>query len=275
MKKLDGKVAVVTGAAMGMGKCIAGMLMAEGCKVALLDMNPDRLAETRQALSELGTCRDFVCDISDRGAVYETASKIRSEMGRVSILVNNAGIVKAGTLLSLEDEVIEKILDVNLSALFWTCKAFLPDMVDQGQGHIVNMASAGGILAIPNLTAYCASKFGVIGFSDALRQEMAKIRVDVGVTYVCPNTVNTGMFDGARMVAGTSLLSAENVATQVVKAIRRNRAMVAIPGFPIKFITPLTKILMPIRLMDRMNRALGMWTANDTWTGRQTKDKGV
>ncbi len=268
-------MAVVTGAAMGMGKCIAGMLLSEGCAVALLDVNETLLSETREDLSELGTCQAFVCDVSDRGAVYETASKIRNEMGRVAVLVNNAGIVKAGDLQQLEDETIEKILNVNLTAVFWTCKAFLPDMIDQGQGHIVNMASAGGILAIPGLTAYCASKFGVIGFSDALRQEMAKHQAHIGVTFVCPNTVNTGMFDGSKMVTGTSLLSAENVAAQVIKAIKKNRAMVAVPNVPVKFLTPLTKLIMPIKLMDLMNRALGMWTANDTWTGRTAEKKGV
>ncbi len=266
---------MVTGAAMGMGKCIAGMLLGEGCKVALLDVNPQTLAETKAAFSELGPCEAFVCDVSDRQAVYATAKAVKASLGEVSILINNAGIVRAGALLDLEDTAIEKMININLTAMFWTCKAYLPDMVARNEGHVVNMASAGGILAIPNLSAYCASKFGVIGLSDALRQEMAKNKTKVGVTYVCPNTVNTGMFDGSKMVAGTVLLQAENVAAEIIKAIKKNRAMVAVPNLPVKIATPLTKLLLPIKLMDLLNRLLGMWGANDTWTGRKTAEKGA
>ncbi|MFZ5572927.1 MAG: SDR family oxidoreductase [Thermodesulfobacteriota bacterium] len=275
MKRLNGKTAVVTGAAMGMGRCIAGMLMGEGCKVALLDVNRKALDETREAFKDLGHCEGFVCDVSDREAVYATAASVRNALGPVSVLVNNAGIVRARELLELDDAAIEKTININLTSMFWTCKAYLPDMISRNEGHVVNMASAGGILAIPNLSAYCASKFGVIGFSDALRQEMSKKKTNVGVTFVCPNTVNTGMFDGSKMVAGTTLLSAEKVAAEVIKAIKKNKAMVAVPNIPVKIMTPLSKLLMPIKIMDLMNRMLGMWKANDTWTGRNTSEKGA
>ncbi len=274
MKNLEGKVAVVTGAAAGMGKAIAGMLMAEGCKVALLDVNKSELDKTTAELKETGTCESFVCDISDRIAVYETASLVKKKLGMVAVLINNAGIVKAKALLELEDDAIQKTIDVNLTSMFWTCKAYLPDMIDQHEGHVVNIASAGGLLAIPNLSAYCASKSGVIGFTDAARQEMSKMNANVGFTYVCPNTVGTGMFEGSKMVAGTELLSPESVAAQVIKAIKKNTPMVALPNLPVKVITPLVKWLLPIRAMDLVNKTLGMWDANDSWKGHASK-KGV
>ncbi|BBO78136.1 hypothetical protein DSCW_55530 [Desulfosarcina widdelii] len=266
--KLNAKLAVVTGAAMGMGKCVSRLLLEAGCEVALVDVNADALSATADELSALGVCRPYTCDISERKAVYELAQTIKKEMGTVSILVNNAGIVKAAPLDELPDETIEKILTVNLTAQFWTCKAFLPAMVAQNSGHVVNVASAGGILALPNLSAYCASKFGVVGLTDALRQEMKKRKCNVGFTAVCPNTVGTGMFAGSKMVAGTRLLDPEVVAVKIVAGIRKNKAMVAIPSLPVKILTPLTKVLLPISLMDRLNQALGMWRANDTWTGR-------
>lgn len=275
MKQLSGKVAVVTGAAMGMGRCLTAMLLAEGCRVAMLDVSQENLEKTSRDFAELGTTETFVCDVSDRQAVYDTARAVKEKMGTVSILVNNAGIVRAAELTELPDDIIDKMLAVNLSAMFWTCKAYLPDMIAQNEGHILNFASAGGILAIPNLSAYCASKFGVIGFSDALRQEMVKKKTNVGVSYICPNTVNTGMFDGSKMVAGTKLLTAENVATAALAAIKKNKAMVAVPNLPVKFATPLTKLLLPIKVMDFLNRMLGMWTANDTWTGRKPQEKGA
>lgn len=269
MKHLKGAVALVTGAAMGMGKQLAGMLLDEGCRVVLVDVNGAALEKTARELSKNGDARPYCCDISDREAIYRLRDETEKTLGTVSILVNNAGIVHAGGLLETDDAVIQKILDVNLTAMFWTCKAFLPGMIAQDQGHVVNFASAGGILALPNLSAYCASKFGVIGLTDALRQEMRRLKANIGFTHVCPNTVNTGMFEGARMVAGTRMLTPEKVTRKVVAAIRRNRPMVAVPALPVRFLTPLTKLLLPIRAMDGLNRMLGMWAANDTWTGRQ------
>lgn len=269
MKTIRGHVALVTGAAMGMGRSLSERLLREGAAVALVDINPRALAEADRDLSQQGSCKAYRCDISDRQAVEDLAKQVEKDLGVVTILVNNAGIVKAAPLLELDPQTIERTIAVNLTALFWTCKAFLPAMVRRKEGHVCNFASAGGILAIPNLSAYCASKFGVIGFSDALRQEMRKAKTRVGVTVVCPNTVNTGMFAGSKMVAGTKMLTADDVTAKVVLAIKRNQAMVAVPSLPVKFLTPLTKVLLPIKAMDWLNAALGMADANDTWTGRK------
>jgi all-trans-retinol dehydrogenase (NAD+) len=269
MKNLKGKTALVTGAAMGMGRSLSEQLLLEGCTLALVDVNKQALELTAQELSKLGKCSSYVCDISNREAVYKLAKQVEKELGSVSILVNNAGIVKAKALLDLEDDAIEKTININLTSMFWTCKAFLPEMVKRREGHVVNFASAGGILAIPNLSAYCASKFGVIGFTDAVRQEMNVLKSNVGFTVVCPNTVNTGMFAGSKMVAGTKMLTADEVAYKVLVAIKKNQAMVAVPSIPVKILTPLTKVMLPIKVMDWMNDMLGMAHANDTWTGRQ------
>lgn len=268
MKDLKGKVALVTGAAMGMGRSLSEDLLQEGCRVVLVDVNEPELVKTKKELSKLGQCAHYICDISDRKEVYQLAGKVAMEFGDVDILVNNAGIVKAQELLDLPDETIEKTINVNLTAQFWTCKAFLPSMIKKGQGHIVNFASAGGILALPTLSAYCASKFGVVGFSDALRQEMKKHKYNIGITYVCPNTVNTGMFEGSKMVAGTKMLTASSVTKKVIKAIKNNQAMVAAPSFPVKILTPLTKVLLSNNAMDWLNKVMGMSTCNDSWKGR-------
>jgi all-trans-retinol dehydrogenase (NAD+) len=268
MKNLKGRIALVTGAAMGMGRSLSEDFLREGCAVALVDVNGSALAEAQTELSKTGKCAAFVCDISDREAVYALARRVEKEFGPVDILVNNAGIVKAREFLDLSDDDIEKTIRINLTAQFWTCKAFLPSMIQRGGGHIVNFASAGGILSLPNLSAYCASKFGVVGFSDALRQEMKKHKYPIGVTYVCPNTVNTGMFEGSKMVAGTRILSASDVTRKVIRAIKSNQAMVAVPGFPLKILTPLTKVFLSIRAMDWLNTIMGMATCNDSWRGR-------
>jgi len=268
MKSFSGKLAVVTGAAMGMGKMLSSMLLDEGCRVALVDINEASLDATQKLLSEKGECSAFVCDISDSTSVYSMADSIRDQMGGVDILINNAGIVIAKPLLDLNEGEIDKMIQVNLTAQFWLTRAFLPNMIEMNSGHIVNVASAGGILAIPNLSAYCASKFGVIGFSDAVRQEIKRKKLNIGLTVVCPNTVNTGMFTGAKMVTGTKLLTSENVCRQIIKGIKGNKPMVAIPSFSVKIITPLMKALLPTRTMDWLNKVLGMWDANDQTVGR-------
>ncbi len=268
MKHLSGKVAVVTGAAMGMGKCISELLLKEGCKVALIDINRDILKKTQSELSSSGFCESYVCNISEPAEVSSLAMKIEKSMGTVSVLVNNAGIVVAKGLLEMDEIQIKKILDVNLASMFWTTKAFLPGMISHDEGHVVNIASAGGILALPNLAAYCASKFGVIGFTDSLRQEMKKNKHQIGFTYVCPNTVGTGMFEGSKMATGTRELNPREVSKKIIKSIKKNQAALAIPSIPIKFLTPLSKLILPINVMDFLNRLLGLWRINDSWKGR-------
>ncbi|MBI9102156.1 MAG: SDR family NAD(P)-dependent oxidoreductase [Spirochaetales bacterium] len=268
MKNFNGKVALVTGAARGMGRAMASLLLEEGCKVVLVDLDEKALRDTEKALSSMGDCRGFLCDITKTESVTQLAEDIKDEFGNVSILINNAGIVRAAPILELEERDVRLMFEVNLISLFRTCRIFLPQIIEAGDGHIVNMASAGGILAIPNLSAYSATKFGVIGFSDTLRQEMKKEDYNIGVTYVCPNTVNTGMFNGSSMVKGTAMLTPENVAKRVIHAIRKNKPLCAVPMFSLRIAIPLLKVFLPINGMDRLNRNLGIWTINDTWKGR-------
>lgn len=132
---------------MGMGRTLSEDFLREGCAVALVDVKGPALAEAQAELAQTGKCAAFVCDISDGEAVYALARRVEKEFGPVDIPVNNAGIVQARELLDLSDDDIEKTLRINLTAQFWTCKAFLPSMIQRGSGHIVNFASAGGILA--------------------------------------------------------------------------------------------------------------------------------
>lgn len=271
MKTLKNRTAVVTGAAMGLGRILSRMLLENGCRVALVDIDAAALDETRRALAATGDAQAFACDIAERTQVYELAARVHAQMGPASVLVNNAGIMRAAPVTDLDDATIARMISVNLTAQFWTVKAFLPQMLQCGEGHVVNVASAGGLLALPSLTAYCASKFGVVGFTDALRQEAKRYRWPVTVTCVCPNTINTGMFAGARMVTGTRMLAPEAVCRQILAGIKKNRTYVATPYLAVRFLTPLMKVLLPTAAMDQLNRALGMWSANDETVGRRDR----
>lgn len=267
MTELRGKVAVITGAALGMGKSLAGLLVHEGCRVALVDIRERELEEVRKELSGHGTVAAFVCDVTQRDRVYGLANEVHRELGPVDILVNNAGVVNARPFLEKDDQAMERTVAVNLLALFWTMKAFLPDMVSRGAGHVVNMASAGGLLGVPYIADYCATKFAVVGLTESLRQEF-KLRGlrDIRFTYVCPNTVATGMFEGARPVRGTRLLAPEEVTAKIAEGIKKNRSFIGVPASV--YLIPLVKALTPTPLLDAFNRVMGIATSSEKTVGR-------
>lgn len=267
MKELRGKYVLITGGALGMGRSLARLLLQEGCRVAVVDIREADLDEAVKDLSHYGEVASFVCDISAREAVYALAGKVEQDFGSIDILINNAGVVKSHPFLEKPDGLIERTIAVNLMSQFWTMKAFLPGMVEKKEGHVVNMASAGGLLGVPYISDYAASKFAVVGLTESLRQEfklrgLRKIRF----TYVCPNTVNTGMFAGASKVKGTKLLTAEDVTTKIVEGIRKNRSFIGVPWSV--YLVPLTKALTPIPVLDLFNRVMGIATSSEKTTGR-------
>jgi all-trans-retinol dehydrogenase (NAD+) len=268
MKNLKGKNVLITGGALGMGMSLARLLLQEGCRVSIVDIRETELADACKELSCFGEIASYTCDISDREKVYALADKVLEEFGTIDILVNNAGIVKSNPFMEKPDEIIERTVAVNLLAHFWTMKAFLPGMIANKEGHVVNMASAGGLLGVPYISDYCATKFAVIGLTESLRQEfklkgLRKIRF----TYVCPNTVGTGMFAGAKPVKGTRLLSAEDVTSKIVQGIKKNRSFIGVPLSV--YLVPLTKAITPIPVLDLFNRVMGIATSSETTVGRK------
>ena len=221
----------------------------------------------RKELAGVGTVAAFKCDITDRLAVYALADRVREEFGTIDLLVNNAGIVKAHPLMDKPDELIELTVAVNLLAHFWTMKAFLPDMLARRSGHIVNMASAGGILGVPYISDYCASKFGAIGLTESVRQELRlQGYKKIKVSYVCPNTVGTGMFAGNKAVKGTKMLEPEDVTTRIVTGIKRGKERIYVPGSV--YTAALLKDVLPVPVMDLTSRLMGIATSSQNMTGR-------
>jgi len=267
MRQLYGKNALVTGGAMGMGKSLAGLLLREGARVAIVDVRDAELESAREELARLGDVAAFKCDVTDRLAVYTLADRVREEFGTIDLLVNNAGIVKAHPLMDKPDELIELTVAVNLLAHFWTMKAFLPDMLARRSGHIVNMASAGGILGVPYISDYCASKFGAIGLTESIRQELKLLGFKkIKVSYVCPNTVGTGMFAGNKPVKGTKMLEPEDVTTRIILGIKRGKERIYIPSSV--YSAALLKAILPVPAMDLTSRLMGIATSSKAMTGR-------
>ncbi|KAK6626447.1 hypothetical protein RUM44_008920 [Polyplax serrata] len=182
--------------------------------------------------SQGGRAYGYVCDITNREMVYKMARIIEKEVGMVSILVNNAGIVSGKPLLETPDHLIQKTFDVNVISHFWTTKAFLPGMIASKRGHIVTIASMAGTVGMTKLVDYCASKFAALGFDESLRIELETHgHTDIHTTSICPYFIkSTGMFDGVdtRLVP---ILDASYVADRVVMAIVTNQKQVYLPWF--------------------------------------------
>lgn len=196
--RLDGKVALVTGGASGIGAAIAAAFVAKGARVAVVDLNEDAAAQTATALG--GGSRGFRCDVSDPESVSAVVEAVSGELGQIDILVNSAGIVMLAPAEELSLKAWDSTIDVNLKGTFLMCQAAGTRMLANGHGVIINMASQAATVALDQHVAYCASKFGVVGVSKVLAAEWAGRGVRVNT--ISPTVVLTELghkaWDGPR-----------------------------------------------------------------------------
>jgi len=190
-------VAVVTGAASGIGAALAKVLATRGCNVALADVNAAGLREVADQVRSLGVdVSEHRLDVSDHEAVAAFPSAVLAEHGRVNVLVNNAGVSLGGTFAQVSPEDFDWLLAINLGGVVRMTRAFLPLLQREPVAQLVNLSSVFGIIAPPGQTAYAASKFAVRGFSEALWHELDGS--PVGVTVVHPGGVRTAIATSAR-----------------------------------------------------------------------------
>jgi NAD(P)-dependent dehydrogenase (short-subunit alcohol dehydrogenase family) len=198
MSRVAGKVAAVTGAGSGIGRALARELATRGAKLAVSDVNADGLAATAADLRARGTeVHEQLLDVSDRAAVEAYAAAVAGHFGVVHQIYNNAGIAESATVLESDWADYDRVLGVNLWGVIHGTKAFLPHLVASGDGHVVNVSSLNGYMAQGEMTHYCTSKFGVRGFTEALRMELLAERVPVKVSVVHPGGVRTDIADAA------------------------------------------------------------------------------
>ncbi|MBI4386568.1 MAG: SDR family oxidoreductase [Elusimicrobia bacterium] len=265
---LKGKTALLTGGAGGIGRAVASRLARAGTRVVLWDVQPQALQAAVEEISKDGFARGYPVDITDRRQVFEAAERVRREIGLVDILDNNAGVVFGGDFLQCSEEQILKTLRVNVEAVLWCTRAFLPGMLQRRSGCIVMMASAAGMLGVPKMAAYSASKHAVIGFAESLRLELRGQGHDgVRVLTVCPSFVKTGMFEGASPPMLTPWLDPGQLADKICDGIRRDRVHVREP-FMVKLVPALKALPYPI--LDRAGDWLGLNSTMDHWQGRET-----
>lgn len=204
MKEMSGRVAAITGAGSGIGRALAADLAARGAHLALADVDTEGLAATVAECEGRGvkvTSRRL--DVADRADLYRWADEVVEEHGHVNLLFNNAGVALVADVVSMSDEDLHWLVDINLWGVVDGCRAFLPHLEDSGEGHIVNVSSVFGLVSIPSQSAYNIAKFGVRGFSDALRMELEIARSCVSVTTVHPGGVRTNIARRARQDPAT------------------------------------------------------------------------
>lgn len=207
MKNLKGKVAVITGAASGIGRSLALRLAGEGARLALSDVQEDGLAETARLARAAGAADVHTerLDVADKEAFFAYADRVAAHFGAVHLVFNNAGVALGATVREMKLEDMEWLMGINFWGVVYGTKAFLPHLERAGEGHIVNVSSVFGIIGVPTQSAYNASKFAVRGFTEALRQELEIEGSKVSCSCVHPGGIKTNIARNARMSAGGAL----------------------------------------------------------------------
>jgi len=242
MEGFAGKVAVVTGAGSGIGQALALELGRSGAKLAISDVDLEGLAVTEARLKAIGApVKADRLDVTEREAFELYADAVKAHFGKVNQIYNNAGIAYTGDVEVSSYKDIERVMDVDFWGVVNGTKAFLPHLIESGDGHVVNVSSLFGIFSVPGQAAYNAAKFAVRGFTEALRQEMVAGKRPVKVTTVHPGGIKTAIARNAAAAEGIDAeklantfdkklakTTPERAAVIILDAVRKNKARVLV-----------------------------------------------
>ena len=228
------KVIVITGASSGIGESTAIEFAKRKSSIVLVARRKENLESVAKNLTKYGNevlvCQ---CDVSKWQEVEQMSKTVLDKFGKIDILVNNAGFAIYGSVLELKIEEIESQMETNYFGMVYCIKAFLPKMLEQKNGHIVNVASVAGSFGLPGIASYCASKFAMLGFSEGLYHELKG--TGVGITVVSPIMVRTDFFNHSSFKSmpkySPTSLNSKNVAKAIVKASASPRLEIIIPSF--------------------------------------------
>jgi NADP-dependent 3-hydroxy acid dehydrogenase YdfG len=262
MEGFQDKVAVVTGAGSGIGRALAEELSQRGARVVLADVNHQRLGELAESISRSGyAAASVVLDVSDFEGVRGLMQETMDSHGRLDYVFNNAGIAVAGEVQNCTIEDWRRVLEVNLSGVVNGVAVAYPLMVQQGFGHIVNTASIDGLIPFPGAVSYVASKYGVVGLSNALRIEGRDLGVKVSV--VCPGYIQTAIFHDMKVIqmdrdqifqslSKIKGMSPKACASVILRGVQRNKAII--------MVTRLAKVFWMLqRISPALMRGLLLW----------------
>ena len=263
------KIVLITGGCSGIGKIMSRKSLERGCSQLIIwDINEEGLARTKSEFSTLGgEVLTYKVDVSDLDEIKIKAQRVKTEVGSVDILINNAGIVVGKYFHEHTHEQIEKSMSINTTAVMHTTLEFLPGMIAKNSGAICNIASSAGLISNPKMSVYASSKWAVVGGGESVRLEMNQLKKNISVTTIMPFFINTGMFDGVKSKV-LPILEPERTSERIIKAIEKETKMFALP-LPYWFIR-LSQGLLPIPAFDWvMQNVFGVYDTMKEFTGRK------
>jgi NADP-dependent 3-hydroxy acid dehydrogenase YdfG len=254
MDNISGRTVAITGAARGIGNAIARAMLARGARVVIGDRDVDALGAAAAALSRLGPASGHPLDVTDKQSFAAFLDKARSAGGgRIDVLINNAGVMPIGPFLEQTDQAIKTAIDVNVGGVLNGCRLVLPEMVARRGGHVVNIASMAGLVAVPGQAVYAGTKFAVVGLTTALADEFAPHGVQVSA--VLPTFTNTELIAGTDATGAQKPIQPADVAAAVVRVLNKPTTLVSVPG-GLRIVGAATALLPP-RGRRWLNRKLG------------------
>lgn len=263
-----GKTVLVTGGASGIEKIMAKKALQRGCKTLIVwDIDEIGAQKIQDEFCELGgKIFIFKVDISNVDEIRTNAQKVRTDIGKVDVLINNAGIVVGKFFHEHTHEQIQKSMQINANAAMHITLEFLPEMMAENSGAVCNIASSAGLISNPKMSVYAASKWAVVGWSDSLRLEMEQLQKNICFTTIMPFYINTGMFDGVKSRL-LPILDPEKTSEKIMKAIESNRKMLAMP-LPYWFIR-FSQGTLPLPAFDWvMRNVFGIYDTMKNFKGR-------
>ena len=278
--KIIGTNVLITGGASGIGKIMSRICLEKGAKnVIIWDVNQTNLDSTAADLGAVkplvkgvlqGHLHTYAVNVTDNNAITSTYQKVKEDVGDVDILINCAGVVRGNNTFDKQTvQDINLTMDVNATAPMLVALQIMPDMLRRNCGHICNIASAAGMLGMPKLSIYCASKWAVIGWTESMRVELKQAHSKVKVTTVAPYFINTGMFDGVNSKI-FPILKPEKTAAKIIKGIEKGKSFNGIP-FSYHFIRT-CQALLPNVLFDYFfGEIFGIYSVMDHFTGRKAR----
>ncbi|KAM3967718.1 17-beta-hydroxysteroid dehydrogenase 13 isoform 1-T1 [Aphomia sociella] len=263
-KSVSGEIILITGAGHGMGREMALRFGRLGGILVCVDINAAGNQETVNMIKkENGKAYRYECDVTNREAIIALREKICREVGDVTMLINNAGIMPCQPLSMTTESAIRGAFEVNIIAHFWLLQTFLPSMMEKNHGHVVAMSSMAGVVGLRNLVPYCATKFAVRGLMEALHEELREDKRDysgIKLTVICPFIVDTGLCKNPKIKFPSlmKILTPQEAADNIVDAVRRNYHEITIPSslYYINMICRTFPRAVPLYLKDFLDSGL-------------------
>jgi short-subunit dehydrogenase len=243
MDNIRGRTIAITGAARGIGHATAKALLARGARVVIGDRDVAVLESAVAGLRSLGQVSGHPLDVTDKESFATFLDKARSDgAGHIDVLINNAGVMPVGPFLGQSEQAVRSAIEVNLYGVLTGCQLVLPEMVKRRSGHIVNIASMAGMVAVPGQVVYAGTKFAVVGLSTAMADEFAPQGVEV--TVILPTFTNTELIAGTKATGAQKPVQPEEIAAAIVKALDKPKTHVSVPA-PLRFVGAVTSMLGP------------------------------